>query len=152
MDIYIYGNNNYLEIGENCNFKRYNRIFIGGDNNNVIIGKRNDFDQNVFFTVAEGTTLKIGDDCIFANGVRVRTSDQHIIISDEDKTRINLPKDVVIGNHVWLGNSVVIMKGVHIEDGSVIGIESIVTKDIPCNCIAVGSPAKVIKTNIHWEK
>ena len=57
----------------------------------------------------------------------------------------------MIGNHVWLGNSVVIMKGVHIEDGSVIGIESIVTKDIPCNCIAVGSPAKVIKTNIHWE-
>ena len=79
-------------------------------------------------------------------------NEQIIIISDEDKTRINLPKDVVIGNHVWLGNSVVIMKGVHIEDGSVIGIESIVTKDIPCNCIAVGSPAKVIKTNIHWEK
>lgn len=152
FDIYIYGNNNYLEIGDNCNFKRYNRVFIGGDNNKVSIGKDNVFDQNVILTVAEGTTLKIGDNCIFANGVRVRTSDQHKIISDEDETRTNLPQDIEIGNHVWLGNSAVIMKGVQIGDGTVIGINSLVTKDIPNNCVAVGSPAKVIKTNIHWEK
>lgn len=149
FEIYFCGNNNSLEIGEKCNFKRYNRIYIGGDNNIIKIGKGTDFDQNVIITVAEGSSLIIGDDCIFANGVRVRTSDQHIIFSSDGK-RINPPQNVFIGNHCWLGNSVVVMKGVNIGDGSVIGMESMVTKDIPRNCVAVGTPAKVIRSGINW--
>ena len=46
----------------------------------------------------------------------------------------------------------VILKGVIIDDGAVIGINSVVTKDIPKNCIAAGIPAKVIKRNILWKR
>lgn len=52
---------------------------------------------------------------------------------------------VTIGNNVWLGSRVMILKGVSIGDNSVIGASSVVTKPIPANCIAAGNPAKIIR-------
>ncbi|MGN8895286.1 DapH/DapD/GlmU-related protein [Collinsella sp. HCP28S3_E9] len=52
---------------------------------------------------------------------------------------------VIIGDNVWLGENVCALKGVHIGDGAIIGANAVVSKDIPANSIAVGSPAKVIK-------
>lgn len=46
---------------------------------------------------------------------------------------------------MWLGYGVIVMKGVTIGENSIIGMNSVVTKDIPANSIAAGSPAKVIK-------
>lgn len=54
-------------------------------------------------------------------------------------------KDIVIGNGVWIGDSVIILPEVEVGDGCVIGAGSIVTKDIPPYSIAVGNPARVIK-------
>lgn len=65
---------------------------------------------------------------------------------------INQPlivNDVTIKDGVWLGQRACIMPGVQIGAHSIIGANSVVTHDIPAYCIAVGSPAKVIK---HWDK
>lgn len=55
------------------------------------------------------------------------------------------PQPVHIGNNVFIGMHCIVMKGVTIGDNSIIGAGSIVTKDIPANCIAAGVPCKVIK-------
>ena len=55
---------------------------------------------------------------------------------------------IIIGENVWIGSHVRICKGVTIGDNSVIGANSVVTRSIPANCIAVGNPAKVVKTDI----
>ncbi len=55
---------------------------------------------------------------------------------------------VIIGNNCWIGQNVRIQKGVTIGDNSVIGACSVVTRSIPANCVAVGVPAKVVKTDI----
>lgn len=152
LKIVILGSNNTITIDEGCKLKNKNSIFISGNNNEVHIGKNVTFDQNVSIVCCEGTKVNIGSSCIFANNVRIRTSDQHAIYNMENGERLNDAKDVSIDDHVWLGNSVVINKGVHIKSGSMIGIGAIVTHDIPANVVAVGIPAKVVRQNISWSE
>ena len=57
-----------------------------------------------------------------------------------------IPSPVHIGKGVWIGSSSVILPEVTIGDNAVIGAGSVVTKDIPADMIAVGSPARVIKS------
>lgn len=93
--------------------------------------------------------IKIGDGCIVAMGTVIRDNDggNHKIKSSN---YVN-SKPVVIGNHVWLGENVIILKGVTIGDGCIIAAGSIVTRNIPPRCLAMGSPAKVVRENIEWE-
>lgn len=150
LHIVIHGRNNYIEVGSNCKFYRSNSFFIQGDNNRLIIGDNVSFDQNTSIVLAEGTICEIGAGCMFANGVRIRTSDQHHIY-DINGNRINEAKNVKIGSNVWIGASVIVMKGATIGNGCIIGINSMVLKDIPPYSIAVGSPAKVVKENVSWK-
>ena len=57
----------------------------------------------------------------------------------------HIPKPVLIGEDAWIGANCIILPGLSIGNGAVIGAGSVVTKDIPENCIAAGNPAKVIK-------
>lgn len=66
--------------------------------------------------------------------------------------KINRGRDVIIGKHVWLGASSVIMKGVNIGNGSIVGMCSLVTKNIPSNCVVAGIPSQIVKEDIYWEK
>lgn len=77
------------------------------------------------------------------------TSDGHPIYQNDK--RINYEKDVIINNNVWIADNVTILKGVTINSDSVVGINSVVIKDIPSNCIVAGNPATVIKQNIVWK-
>ena len=61
------------------------------------------------------------------------------------KRKLTEGKEVVIGDNVWIGEFVTVLPGVHIGAGSIIGSHTTVTHDIPPRCIAVGSPARVIK-------
>ena len=77
------------------------------------------------------------------------TSDGHPIF--QNNVRINFAKDILIEKHTWIGDNVTILKGVHIGEGCVIGINSTVVKDIQAKSVAVGNPAKVVKENIEWK-
>lgn len=59
--------------------------------------------------------------------------------------------EVIIGKNVWIGDKVTILSNVKIGEGSIIGANSVVTKDVPPFSIAVGVPAKVVKTNLIEE-
>jgi acetyltransferase-like isoleucine patch superfamily enzyme len=55
---------------------------------------------------------------------------------------------VLIEDHVWIGAHVIILPGVRIGHNSAIGAGSVVTKDVPANCLAVGNPARVLRQMI----
>lgn len=56
---------------------------------------------------------------------------------------------ITIGDDCWIGQYVRICKGVSIGNGSVVAANSVVTKDVPANCIVAGNPARVVKRDIH---
>ncbi len=61
------------------------------------------------------------------------------------------PQPVHIGNDVWIGRRVIILPGVTIGDGCVIGAGAVVTKDIPPYSVAVGNPARVVRSRKKQE-
>lgn len=89
--------------------------------------------------------IRIGRGCAIAPGVVIRDCDSHEVIGSPTS------KPIIIGEHVWIGTDAIILKGVTIGDGAVIGAGSVVTKDIPPRCVAVGNPAKIVKSNIDWK-
>lgn len=147
--IKIRGNKNYLYINKNCRI-RGNFILEGGSSK-IIIGKETTMEY-VTLSATESKNIKIGSDCMFSNDINILTSDSHSIIDRITKKRLNYPKDVVIENHVWIATKVNVLKGVTIKSNSIIGINSIVTHDVPSNSIYGGSPAQIIKTNINWSR
>lgn len=88
--------------------------------------------------------VKIGRDCNIGTYCMVMDNDFHRL---EPERRHELPESepIIIGDNVWLGGRVIVLKGVTIGNGSVIAAGSIVTKDIPPRSVAVGSPAKVVR-------
>lgn len=94
--------------------------------------------------ISAAQSIHIGDNVMFAANVYVSDSDWHGIYNRIRPFRCTKP--VIIENNVWLGESVIVNKGVTIGENSVVGAGSVVTKNIPANSIAVGNPARVIKT------
>lgn len=68
--------------------------------------------------------------------------------SDERSWKHSDHAPIIIGKNVWIGEYARICKGVSIGDGSVVAANSVVTKDVPANCIVAGNPARVVKTDI----
>ncbi|MFI4855381.1 MAG: acyltransferase [Phycisphaerales bacterium JB065] len=92
-------------------------------------------------------SIRIGRDCLFASHVYI-TDHDHDWRDGRTPARLQpnvIAAPVVIGDGVWLGERVCVLKGVTIGDGAIVGAGSVVTKDIPARCIAVGSPARVVK-------
>ena len=73
-------------------------------------------------------------------------------MSVETGERINYGKNIIIGNHVWLGRDVTILKGIEIKNNSIVGTKSLVTKNVEENAIYVGIPARKVKDNVDWKK
>ena len=91
--------------------------------------------------------IEIGENVAISHDVTIMDSDAHEgLWEGYEKT-----KPIKIGNHVWIGTRVTILKGVTIGDNAIIAAGSVVTKDVPNNTIVAGVPAKVIKTNINWK-
>ena len=115
----------FLNIGENVTiFSNFNidygyLTFIG---DNVFI------DSNCF----------IGPNCGMYTAI-------HPLIAKERNMGLEMAESIVIEENVWIGADVTILPGVKIGENSVIGVKSLVTKDIPENIIAMGHPCKVIR-------
>lgn len=126
-------------------------IVINGNNCIVCIGYGSTFGGSYIVCMGNGNSVNIGEECMFAEKVELWASDSHPIFNSNGIV-INPSKPIVIGNHVWLGKYSKVMKGVAIGDNSVVGMASLVTKDIEPNSLNVGSPSIKIKEDINWDR
>ncbi|WP_298312856.1 DapH/DapD/GlmU-related protein [uncultured Aquimarina sp.] len=147
--INIQGDNHYLEIGSECRISG-GMFWLEHTNCKIIIGAKTTIEWAHIAATEDDKSIVIGEDCMFSDNISIRTSDSHSIIDMESNKRINQAKSVSIGDHVWIGAHVKVLKGVHIGNHSVISMGAIVTKNIPNNSIAGGIPARVIKKNTDW--
>ena len=85
----------------------------------------------------------IGDGALIGHNTVLATLDHGLV---PEQRHDLIPKPIRIGKNVWIGSNSTILSGVTIGDNAIIGAGSVVTKDIPENMIAVGSPARVIKS------
>ena len=103
----------------------------------------------MLFFLSEGITF--GENVLLGWNINVRDSDGHMMYHDGQK--VPSFKPVYIGNHVWIASCVDILKGVTIPDGSVVAYRSCLTKPFAeKNALIAGYPAKIVRTDIEWEK
>lgn len=126
-------------------------FWMEGEGNHIVIGKGATSHGKMQLAACEGTSITIGDDCMFSHDIYVRTTDSHPIYNKEGM-RINPAENIHIGNHVWIGMQSLILKGAVIPDGCVVGARSTVTKtNLKQQSIVVGTPAKIIRENVTWK-
>jgi acetyltransferase-like isoleucine patch superfamily enzyme len=104
------------------------------------------------FAMHETSSITVGPDCMLAPNVRFRTSDAHPIVDATTRERLNPARDITVGEHVWLAAESIVLKGADIGAGSIVATRSVVTGTIPVNSLAAGVPARVIRSNVTWER
>ncbi|GEP00822.1 acyltransferase [Methylobacterium haplocladii] len=149
LAIVVSGAGNRVEIGDDVAFS--GNIELRGFNLTVTIGDRCDAKKTRI--LASDANVRIGDDCLIAAGVHIRTSDMHAITDRVSGDRINPASDVVVGNAVWLAGEAALLKGARLPDGCVVGFRSVVTHsfDEPDSVLA-GAPARVVRRGVAWTR
>ena len=148
--IRIKGSGCRVIIGPHAQLKAA-RIVLAKDNCLVVIGGGTTWESGAFIC-DRGMAIVAGNDCMFSSNIVVRTSDGHGIWDKKTGRRLNLPADVSIGHHVWLGNGARVNKGAKIGSGSILGQCAIASGRLEDNCIYAGIPAKKVRESVHWTR
>ena len=149
------GAKNNIKLGNNGCCFCYLQALYGGK---ITIGNN--------FYIGSGTVIQskqnitIGDNVIISNNVLIVDNNNHPV---EPQKRLEMSlcddymtdslwtwetaasKPICIENNTWIGRDSVIMKGVRIGEGAIVGLRSVVTKDVPPYTVVAGNPAKVVK-------
>lgn len=110
---------------------------------NITCGDRCTFNYNV--TVLDGAPVRLGSNCMVGPGCLITTTG-HPLTAAGRRRREAFSRPVTLGNDVWLGGNVTVLPGVTIGDNVVVGAGAVVTHDIPSNSLAVGVPARVVRS------
>jgi acetyltransferase-like isoleucine patch superfamily enzyme len=152
VNIVFDADNGRLEIGESTGVPALVADIRVGQDSAVLIGRRVSSTSKMIVSAAEGTTVTIGDDVMFATGNQVRADDGHPIFDVRTGRRVNRSQDITIGPHVWVGYNAAILAGSTIGEGSVVALGAVVRGRFPNNCVIGGIPARMLRRDIAWER
>jgi maltose O-acetyltransferase len=105
----------------------------------IRIGNRVFLNQGAIISARQ--SIEIGDDTLIGDFSAIYDSNWHCLDPDHP----DMPRPVVIGKNVWLGNGVLVLPGSEIGDHTVVAARSVVRGSLPPRVLAAGNPAKVIK-------
>ncbi len=148
------------------NIKLGERISVSGQAFNIKIGNNVTFFPHSKFEFCNKAIFEVGDNCVFSYSVLIACSDRIIIGKDVQigeytsirdsthdyvhmgkpmKMNKDISESIIIGNNVWIGRNCLIMPGSVIEDGVVVGANSLVKGTLKSNFIYAGNPIREIK-------
>ncbi len=171
FQIQIKGRDNHLVIGANtvlgsgvielrnnaCSIKIGEHCFLNGSfrcragDSHIRLGDKTTM-MMAHISLHEAGYITLGDDCMLSGDITMDVSDMHSILDVETGIRLNPPRDILIGDHVWLAQGVRIMKGAQIGQDCIIGSRAMVCGAIPANSLAVGMPARVMRSGVTWDR
>lgn len=144
----------YISIADNTRLGDYIYITAWDCVNNVHYSPSIAIGKNCCFGAFNHITcinqIYIGDACLTGKWVTITDNNHGDMISSEliiapEKRTMSTKGAVVIGNNVWIGDKATILSGVKIGNGVIVAANSVVTKDIPDNCIVGGNPVRILK-------
>jgi acetyltransferase-like isoleucine patch superfamily enzyme len=107
-------------------------------------------------TVSAYQRVRIGEQCVIADRAMFIDFD-HGVVEVERPIRSQgiYKRDVEVGSNVWIGYGACILRGVRVGDNSIVGTNSVVTRDVPANAVVAGIPARIIRireapTELRW--
>lgn len=130
-----------IALGKNCRVHMGAKIYNEGE---ITIGNNTYINPGSLIIIKN--KLTIGSGCKISWGLTVMDDDLHSITGKTENKG-----EIIISDNVWIGADCKILKNVCIGEGAIIAAGSIVTKNIPANCLAAGIPARIIKEDVKWE-
>jgi maltose O-acetyltransferase len=110
---------------------------------NITLG--DDVFLNFNCVILDCAAVEIGDRTQIASGVQLLAAD-HPREPEARRELRELARPVSIGANVWIGAGAIVCPGVTVGDDAIVGAGSVVTRDVPAGVVAVGSPARVVRT------
>jgi len=166
-------NNNLIVVAANNTC--HGQIFIRGSNNTAILigpevgnhpvnvqfhhsdhlfyfGRGCTSNTATFAMGGDGTSIIVGEDCMFSAFVDVMTDDLHGIIDMKNGAHLNTGASILFEPHVWAGLSTMFLKGITIGFGSIVGAKSVVTRDVERMSSVAGTPAVTVRRDVSWTR
>lgn len=140
-----------LIVKEKANIGRGSKISIG---ENAVLSLGENFEITGNSEIICQKEVSFGKGCLLSWNILIMDTDFHNIV-DAEGNILNIPKPVLIGNHVWIGCRSTILKGVSIADNTVISASSTITRCITeQNCVigGHGKSIEILKRNVNWER
>ena len=151
--IRIRGDGHRVVLGCDVKVERSAVFWLEGDHCTLEIGDQTTIEEAHLAVTETRRTITLGQDCMLAYGIEIRTGDSHSVIDANTTRRINPPADARIGDHVWIAAHALILKGCVIGRDSIVGTGAVVTKaDGTSGVILAGNPARIIKHGITWDR
>lgn len=125
------------------------------EHNRLLVGQHCSTTDVLHIDFSSGASnVTIGNDVMFSWGIAIRPGDCHTIYSLADNSKIlNQNQDISVGDHVWIGADVLLLKGAKISNNTVVGTRAVVNKAFDEeNVILAGMPANIVKRNINWDR
>ena len=158
------GHDNHITIGKGGKFNQL-KIDINGNHNQVTIGEHVKFSGQLLvvgnhttaidcYILARDKSVTIGQSCMISRGIEIRATDVYKVYDIDTNARVNKAHtNVILGDHIWIAANVTISKSVSIASGCIIAAGAFVNKPVETpNCMIAGTPAKIIRQNVRWER
>lgn len=138
-----------LQLGDDCGLEdgttfKFDGIWQSGPS--IVMGNRVFVGRNCEFNIT--LRIEIGDNCLIASGCKFIDHDHGIALNSPMNIQPGTEAAITLGNDVWLGVNVVVLKGVSIGSGAIVAAGAVVTKNIGANEIWAGVPARKLRDRV----